>query len=208
VSQLPKFEEGWASVQDTASQVIHRILSIKEGERVLDACAAPGGKTSLLMENAPNNITMHALLSRLDLNASILEGDASKPEDWWDNQPYQKILVDAPCSGLGIIRRHPDIKHLRHAEDLTALRDSQRNILKACWSILEEGGLLLYTTCSILPEENVDQIEAFLEHTSNAIIEDIELAHTVPQKFGLQALPGHSDTDGFYYCLIRKKSTN
>jgi len=217
VSQLPKFEEGWASVQDTASQVIHDVLRIQENDRVLDACAAPGGKTSLLMENAPSNITMHALdidgkrnlklqntLSRLDLNASILEGDASKPEDWWDNKPYQKILVDAPCSGLGIIRRHPDIKHLRHEEDLVALRESQRNILKACWSILEEDGLLLYTTCSILPEENVNQIEAFLESTSNVHIEEIQLPHTLPQNFGLQALPGYSDTDGFYYCLMRK----
>jgi len=149
VSQLPKFEDGWASVQDTASQVIHRILAIEEEDRVLDACAAPGGKTSLLMENAPNNITMHALdidgkrnlklqntLSRLGLNASILEGDASKPEDWWDNKLYQKILVDAPCTGLGIIRRHPDIKHLRQESDLEALGESQKNILKACWSLL------------------------------------------------------------------------
>jgi len=217
VSQLPKFDEGWASVQDTASQVIHDILHIHENDRVLDACAAPGGKTSLLMENAPSNITMHALdidgrrnlklqntLSRLDLNASILEGDASKPEEWWDKKPYQKILVDAPCSGLGIIRRHPDIKHLRHQSDLEALGESQKNILKACWSLLEEDGLLLYTTCSILPEENVEQIETFLQSTPNAQIENIDLTHTLPQKFGLQALPGYSDTDGFYYCLLRK----
>lgn len=218
VHQLPHFEQGWVSVQDTASQMIADILSIKSGQRVLDACAAPGGKTSLLIENSPNDITMHAVdiggsrnvkltntLERLTLKATIIEGDASKPEQWWDNKPYHCILLDAPCSGLGVIRRHPDIKHLRHESDIQQLTKIQANILNACWQLLEENGTMLYTTCSILPEENEQQIEQFLKKYSNVVIEPIQHPTGISRKHGIQTLPGISGMDGFYYCLLRKE---
>ena len=218
VQMLPKFDQGWASVQDTASQLITQFLHVSENQRVLDACAAPGGKTSLLMENSPNNILMHAVdisgernnrlkntLARLQLNAQIISGDASKPEKWWDQKPYQRILVDAPCSGLGVIRRHPDIKHLRKADDLIELRKSQIAILDACWQLLDNEGILLYTTCSILPEENEEQIDAFLQRTDNAKILPIEHPMALALTYGKQSLPGISDMDGFYYCLIYKQ---
>jgi 16S rRNA (cytosine967-C5)-methyltransferase len=219
VNELPNFDRGWVSVQDTASQLIRNMLKVNGSHRVLDSCAAPGGKTSLLIESAGDELEIHALdidgsrntklldtLSRLNHRAKIIEGDARRPEEWWDKQPYQKILVDAPCSGLGIIRRHPDIKHLRYAEDLGKLLETQQEILNACWNILAVNGQLLYTTCSILPEENVKQIEQFVNSHKNVRVEELSLSNAIKQKFGLQMLPGHSDTDGFYYCLMTKVS--
>jgi 16S rRNA (cytosine967-C5)-methyltransferase len=219
VSQLPKFEQGWVSVQDTASQVIAKILSIKSEQRVLDACAAPGGKTSLIMENSPDDIEMHAIdiggsrnnklnstLRRLKLNAKVIEGDASKPEAWWDGKPYQCILIDAPCSGLGVIRRHPDIKHLRKASDIQPLIQIQAEILDACWNLLEKNGTLLYTSCSILPEENEQQIKQFLERHQNAQLKPFDHPTALKREYGKQTLPGISEMDGFYYCLLHKES--
>ena len=218
VSALPHFYDGWVSVQDTASQQILKFLDIHSEQRILDACAAPGGKTSLILENAPSDVSMHALdinanrntklnetLKRLKLNATIIAGDASN-DQWWDNVLYQRILVDAPCSGLGIIRRHPDIKHLRQKAHLDELHQSQQNILKNCWQLLEKGGLLLYTTCSILPSENEQQIKYFLEHTSDAKVMPIQHPTALKQDYGYQTLPGISDMDGFYYCLLQKQT--
>ena len=221
VQKLPNFGAGWVSVQDTASQIIANIIPIQSGFRVLDACAAPGGKTSLLMENAPKDIVMHALdvsgnrnkklnntLLRLgfEKNVNLIEGDASKPETWWDGEEYQCILIDAPCSGLGVIRRHPDIKHLRQKSDIAQLVKTQSQILNACWTLLAKNGVLLYTTCSILPEENEQQIESFLRANANATIEQFKHPNGLKREYGVQTLPGVSNMDGFYYCLIRKES--
>ena len=217
IHRLPKFSAGWVSVQDTASQLIHQFFQIKNNDRVLDACAAPGGKTSLLLEHAPEDIVMHAVdikgkrnnklvdtLKRLNLTAKIITGDASEPTTWWDKEFYQHILVDAPCSGLGVVRRHPDIKHLRQENDLVELKQSQRNILTACWELLADNGKLLYTTCSILPEENEQQINDFLQKNPEAKSIHIDHPTAVNLKFGQQTLPGISDMDGFYYCLLQK----
>ena len=219
VNTLPHFNDGWVSVQDTASQIITQLLPIGARQRVLDACAAPGGKTGLLMENSPDDIEMHAIdiggsrnkkmldtLTRLKLKAQIIAGDASQPKQWWDQKPYERILVDAPCSGLGVIRRHPDIKHLRQVSDIQELQKTQAAILDACWQLLSEDGLLLYTTCSILPEENEQQIDSFIRRTSNVQIEKIQHPTALPLTLGMQSLPGTSDMDGFYYCLLRKQA--
>lgn len=217
VKALPHFSDGWVSVQDTASQLIAQFIQTDKNYRILDACAAPGGKTSMIMENSPDDISMHALdingdrnnklqdtLSRLNLDAKIITGDASQPNDWWDGKLFQRILVDAPCSGLGVIRRHPDIKHLRQANDLEQLHKDQAAILNACWQLLEPNGMLLYTTCSILPQENEQQIVNFLNQTQEAKVIPIEHPNAVTLKYGKQTLPGISNMDGFYYCLLQK----
>lgn len=217
VYQLPNFDKGFVSVQDTASQLIAEMLPIGSGQRVLDACAAPGGKTALLLENCPESTIIHALdvsdqrnqrinenLQRLDLSAAVITGDATSPGDWWDGQAYDRILIDAPCSGLGVIRRHPDIKHQRSEKAIDNAVQLQASILEQSWNMLASDGLLLYTTCSIAPVENDQQIESFLNHTANARIVSIEHPNAVKVKYGMQTLPGVSDMDGFYYCLLQK----
>lgn len=222
VSELPNFDKAWVSMQDTASQLIATFFSIKDGHHALDACAAPGGKTTLLLEQSVDTATIDALdiggkrnqklfstLSRFNHSnrVRIIEGDASKPETWWDKNSYDRILLDAPCSGLGVIRRHPDIKHHRSHNDIAQLKALQQRILQACWKILKPGGELLYTTCSILPEENVEQIKKFVQQDNvNAQYEHLKISHptAISQEFGAQTLPGVSDMDGFYYCHLRK----
>jgi len=217
IQNLPKFSNGWVSVQDTASQLIHQFFQTNSDDRILDACAAPGGKTSLLLEHASENTVMHAVdikgirntklvqtLERLNLTAKIITGDASKPMEWWDGKLYQHILVDAPCSGLGVVRRHPDIKHLRQADDIEQLKQAQSAILESCWKLLANNGQLLYTTCSILPEENEQQIENFLQKHPEANSVEIDHPTAITLAHGRQTLPGISDMDGFYYCLLHK----
>ena len=217
VNLLPKFAQGWVSIQDTASQMIAQFIEAKPKQRILDACAAPGGKTSLILESSADDVVMHALdinssrntklndtLHRLNLKANVIHGDASKPQEWWDGEFYQRILVDAPCSGLGVIRRHPDIKHLRQKNDLTELHQSQSSVLSACWNLLEPNGFLLYTTCSILPSENEQQIDRFLTNTPQAEAINIHHPSAIKLVHGVQSLPGISDMDGFYYCLLHK----
>ena len=150
-----------------------------------------------------NNKLMDTL-ERLNLTAKIITGDASKPMEWWDGKPYQRILIDAPCSGLGVVRRHPDIKHLRQAKDIEQLKQLQRNILESCWELLADNGQLLYTTCSILPEENEQQIANFLQKHPDASSILIDHPTAIKLKYGRQTLPGISDMDGFYYCLLLK----
>ncbi|HIE39850.1 MAG TPA: 16S rRNA (cytosine(967)-C(5))-methyltransferase RsmB [Thiomicrorhabdus sp.] len=218
VASLPTYEEGGFSVQDPAAQQAANILMPLAGERVLDACAAPGGKTTHLLEFSDNQSQVFALekeperlerlaenLYRLELEADYQAGDASQPESWWDGELFDKILLDAPCSATGIIRRHPDIKWHRTEEDIEALVAIQADILRALWPLLKEGGQLLYATCSILPQENTLQMQQFLASESSAKEVSIEAEWGVRQEgAGRQIFPGSYGMDGFFYCLLKK----
>ena len=218
ITQLPGYEEGWFSVQDAAAQQAANILQPQASESILDACAAPGGKTTHLLELSNNQAAVLALevepsrierlaenLYRLNLEAEYREGDASAPDDWWDGKPFDKILLDAPCSATGIIRRHPDIKQHRTQEDIDALVQTQSEILEALWPTLKPGGQLLYATCSVLPQENTLQMQRFLEAHDDAENLALELPGSMTfDTPGYQYLPGSYDVDGFFYCLIRK----
>ena len=221
VDRLPGFAEGLVSVQDEAAQLSAQLLECQPGDRVLDACAAPGGKTCHLLEST-ENLDMTALdleasrlvrvkenLERLQLNAKIVQGDASNPDEWWDGKPYDRILLDAPCSATGVVRRHPDIKILRRVEDIAQLCELQGRILDAMWKLLKPGGTMVYATCSILPEENSRQIEAFLARTADAMHDTPEmecgLLNSRAGGFGLQLLPRAEGHDGFFYARLRKQ---
>ncbi|HTO18031.1 MAG TPA: 16S rRNA (cytosine(967)-C(5))-methyltransferase RsmB [Pseudomonas sp.] len=217
VTGLPGFAEGRLSVQDEAAQLAAGLLELAPGQRVLDACAAPGGKTCHLLEREPGLGEVIALdaeplrltrvrenLERLRLQATLVAADARDTAAWWDGKPFQRILLDAPCSATGVIRRHPDIKLTRQAEDISALATLQGELLDALWPTLEVGGILLYATCSVLPEENSANIGAFLARTPGAR----ELG--IPGDFGLkpahgrQLLPQPDGHDGFYYAKLMK----
>lgn len=218
ITQLPTYEEGGFSVQDGAAQQAANILQPKAGERILDACAAPGGKTTHLLELSNNQAQVFALekapermerlaenLHRLELNADYAVGDASCPQEWWDGKPFDKILLDAPCSATGIIRRHPDIKWHRTEEDIETLVEIQDAILKALWPTLKPGGQLLYATCSVLPQENTEQMQKFIESESSAKVIPLDLETTLTFATpGNQYLPGRLGMDGFFYCLLEK----
>lgn len=214
VEILPRFNEGWVTVQDAGAQLAAIYLDVQDGMRVLDACAAPGGKSTHLLElanivlttidnNADRIKRIQQNLQRLQLSVNnILCGDASKPETWWDGQPFDRILVDVPCSASGVVRRHPDIKWLRKESDLTQLVEIQQAILNALWPLLRQDGKLLYVTCSLFSEENAQQIETFLEQRQDAMVLSLP-ASPFPIRNG-QLLPedGH---DGFFYTLLQKK---
>lgn len=203
VDKLPGFAEGDVSVQDAGAQLAADWLDVAEGMRVLDACAAPGGKTCHLLERAQLNLTAvdndaHRLqrvqsnLTRLGLSARCLTGDASRPKAWWDGQMFDRVLADVPCSASGVARRHPDIKWTRRPTDIPSLGRQQGALADALWALVAPGGKMLYATCSIFPTENRRQIDAFLTRHVNAELErDIQL------------LPDENH-DGFYYALIRK----
>ena len=218
VDILPGFNEGWVSVQDTAAQLAAELLDVQIGHRVLDVCAAPGGKAAHILEHQPKVRELVAVdidklrlqrvsdnFQRLKLSAKLIVGDASKPEDWWDGQLFDRILLDVPCSALGVIRRHPDIKLLRRAEDINTLQVLQQRIMTAVWPLLAPGGIMLYATCSILKQENEQQIEAFLATNANAIEVPINADWGLVRRYGRQILTGESAMDGFYYALIRKE---
>ena len=218
VNILPGFNEGWVSVQDTAAQLAAELLDVQIGHRVLDVCAAPGGKAAHILEHQPKVRELVAVdidklrlqrvndnFQRLKLSAKLIVGDASKPEDWWDGQLFDRILLDVPCSALGVIRRHPDIKLLRRAEDINTLQVLQQRIMTAVWPLLAPGGIMLYATCSILKQENEQQIEAFLATNANAIEVPINADWGLVRRYGRQILTGESAMDGFYYALIRKE---
>lgn len=219
VNQLPEFAQGACSVQDGAAQLAAYLVEPQAGERILDCCAAPGGKTMHLLELQPQLKLVQALdieaqrlerveqnCQRLGLKAQIICGDASKPEQWWDGEQYDKILLDAPCSATGVIRRHPDIKWLRKAKDIEALSELQAKIIDAIWPLLKPGGTLVYATCSILKQENEQQIQAFLQRQSQAQHMQIEASQNAQaqSQLGWQLLPGEWQQDGFYYCKLRK----
>lgn len=218
ITQLPGFAEGDFSVQDVAAQQAALILQPQPGQRLLDACAAPGGKTTHLLEYCDNQAELLALekeptrlsrlqdnLARLHLNADCRVADAANRAAWWDGQTFDHILLDAPCSATGIIRRHPDIKHHRRAEDIEALVATQAALLDQLWPTLKPGGTLLYATCSVLPCENTQQIAAFLQRQADA--EHLPLAQPVSHsRLGWQILPGEQGMDGFFYAHLRKRA--
>jgi len=219
VPSLPGYQQGWFSVQDAAAQLAATLLDLKPGQRVLDACAAPGGKTAHILELQPNLQEVWAIdiaaerlgriqenLTRLKLKAVIKRGDAAKPSTWWDGQAYDRILLDAPCSATGVIRRHPDIKILRLSTDIGALANQQLKLLQSLWPLLKSGGLLLYATCSLLPEENQQVIEAFLKAEPQAEIRPLSLSQSQTLPTGIQIRVGEANMDGFFYSLISKKT--
>jgi 16S rRNA (cytosine967-C5)-methyltransferase len=218
VEKLPGFAEGWVSVQDTSAQLAAALLHVGAGQRVLDVCAAPGGKASHILEIQPQLSELIAVdidatrlqrvrdnFQRLNLKAELIVGDAVRPEDWWNGKPFDRILLDAPCSAVGVIRRHPDIKLLRRPDDMAQLQKLQQAILVAIWPLLAPGGMLLYATCSIFKQENERQIEAFLNERSDAIEWPIEASWGEARKVGRQILTGQAGMDGFYYARIRKQ---
>lgn len=217
VDQLPGFADGRVSVQDAAAQFTASLLQVQTGMRVLDACAAPGGKTALILEAAPDLSELVALdieprrllrvqenVERLGLQAKLVQGDAASPENWWDHRPFDRILLDVPCSATGVIRRHPDIKLLRRKSDIEKLVQKQQQILDAIWPLLATGGMLLYATCSILQTENEKQVLAFLDRHTDAREVVIDTAWGRARTVGRQILPGDENMDGFYFATIAK----
>lgn len=218
VDLLPGFVDGSVSVQDTAAQLAAGLLNVQPGHRVLDVCAAPGGKAAHILESQAQLKELVAVdidesrmqrvsenLQRLNLQAKLVVGDGANPQSWWDGKPFDRVLLDAPCSALGVIRRHPDIKLLRRAEDIGQLQALQQAILKAVWPLLAPGGLLLYATCSILKQENEQQVQAFLAEHGDAVELPIHADWGIAGVCGRQILTGESAMDGFYYALIRKQ---
>jgi 16S rRNA (cytosine967-C5)-methyltransferase len=218
VSRIPGFENGWLSVQDPAAQLARDLLNPADDERILDACAAPGGKTAHLLESCPGlKLTVldkqaervdqiHQNLERLSLTADTLTGDAGAPEQWWDKTRFNKILLDAPCSATGVIRRHPEIKWLRSREQVDAVVKTQAALLAALWPLLEPGGVFVYATCSILQRENEAQIQGFLKKHKDAEPVTINADWGTALTFGRQIMPGEAQMDGFYYAVLCKSA--
>jgi 16S rRNA (cytosine967-C5)-methyltransferase len=213
-ARLPGFKEGQVSVQDAAAQLAAPLLDLADGMRVLDACAAPGGKAGHVLECADVDLTavdkdaarlerVRAHLARLGLEARVLGGDASEPAAWWDGIAFDRILLDAPCSASGIARRHPDIKWLRRATDIAQYTQRQSRMLEALWQTLSSGGKLLYATCSVFQEENREQMERFLErHRDARRLALPAVDHDIHARAG-QLLPD-ARHDGFFYALLQK----
>jgi len=224
ITELPGFAEGVVSVQDAASQLAVDLLAPRPGMRVLDACAAPGGKTGHLLERAGGPLDLVAIdvdskrnamleqnLRRLSYPARVITGDCLCMDQWSDGQLFDRILLDAPCSATGVIRRHPDIKFLRRAGDIPVLARRQRQMLEKLWSALKPGGRLLYATCSVLMEENIEVVSDFLSrHADGREIRPLQgsvLDSIIEMPGpGYQLLPGPADTDGFYYALIERQA--
>lgn len=212
VNDLPGFTQGWVTVQDASAQGCVDLLDPQNGEQILDLCAAPGGKTTHILEAAPKS---HVLavdideqrlsrvkenLQRLQLHATVTVGDGRAPDKWCGNQLFDRILLDAPCSATGVIRRHPDIKWLRRDSDIAELAQLQSEILEAIWPKLKKDGVMVYATCSILPEENQQQIANFLlRHPEARLVET-----GTPAQPGKQNLPHPEDGDGFFYAKLIK----
>ena len=194
-----------------------QLLDPQKGEKILDACSAPGGKACHLLEHAGGQIELTAMdadelrlgrvhenLERLGFNAKTLVGEAQHPENWWDGEAFDRILLDVPCSATGVIRRHPDIKLLRQKQDIDNLAQLQLSILQKAWQMLKPGGSLLYATCSILPMENTHNIEAFLKEQADANLQNIKLSSGHDTGFGWQLFANAPSHDGFFYALLKK----
>jgi 16S rRNA (cytosine967-C5)-methyltransferase len=221
VGELPGFAQGEASVQDAAAQLAARFLEARPAERVLDACAAPGGKTGHLLELQPQLAELVAVdvsrerlarvadnLQRLALRATLVEADATEPKQWFDGRPFDRILIDAPCSGTGVIRRHPDIKLLRRENDIASLANRQLQLLRALWPLLAPGGRLVYASCSALRAETTDVVQKFL--SSDDAVQDVTpqvlaaAGRSASSAPGLRIAVGTGGMDGFYYACFEK----
>jgi 16S rRNA (cytosine967-C5)-methyltransferase len=223
VHQLPGFTEGLVSVQDLGAQCVAFPLGLAAGQRILDACAAPGGKTALMAEREPALAKLVAVdldpqrlarvrenLSRSKLAAELVAGDAGLPDPWWDGIPFDRILLDAPCSALGVIRRHPDIRLRKSPSDIDKLPQLQARLLASAWRMLASGGRLVYATCTVTRSENRDLIAEFLRGTPDAVSLPAEHWEGWPNlgeadEFGRQILPGEAGSDGFYYAALTKR---
>ena len=217
VGNLPGFESGACSIQDEAAQLAAGLLELRPRQTVLDACCAPGGKTCHILEFEPDLQFLLAIdsetrrlrkvadnLSRLDLQAELLAAKAENPEDWWNGNHFDRILLDAPCSATGVIRRHPDIKILRKPTDIDKLIKIQLSLLEGLWKTLAKEGILVYATCSILPEENDEVIKAFIESQQDVAIMEIKECWGQKTEYGRQLFPTVSGHDGFYYARLKK----
>jgi 16S rRNA (cytosine967-C5)-methyltransferase len=218
VKLIPGFSEGWVSVQDSGAQLAADLLEIAPGMRVLDACSAPGGKTCHLLERCPE-LNVVALdcdegrlkkvkenLERIGLTAQTVCADATAPDTWWDGTLFDRILIDAPCSGTGVMRRNPDIRWLRTPQQIKQLTTTQKRLLDRLWPLVKPGGFLLYITCSILPDENEALLEKWIQSTNDAQPCTLSLEGVIPQKIGAWLLPGNLDqTDGFYFAKLCKQ---
>jgi 16S rRNA (cytosine967-C5)-methyltransferase len=222
VHELPGFAAGVVSVQDLAAQCVQFPLALAPGLRVLDACAAPGGKTALMAEREAN-LELLAVdadaqrlarvrenLERGALKAELLHADAARPAAWWDGKPFDRILLDAPCSALGVIRRHPDIRVRKSPAEIDKLPAVQKSLLQAAWSMLKPGGRLVYVTCTVTRSENRDVIGEFLDSCRDASIVEPSRWPGWPNfgegdGFGCQILPGEAGADGFYYAALSKQ---
>lgn len=216
VIHLPGFAEGRLSVQDGAAQIAADLLDLQDGQRVLDACAAPGGKACHMLERAAVELvalereaaraaSIEGNLRRLGLHGDVRVGDAGEPAAWWNDQPFDRILLDAPCSATGVIRRHPDIKLHRRATDIAQLAREQSRLLAALWPLLAPGGRLVYATCSLLRDENGSVIDAFLAAHADARSHTFELACGHRSGSGWQILPGEGGLDGMFYAVLHKR---
>jgi 16S rRNA (cytosine967-C5)-methyltransferase len=223
VHALPGFAEGLVSVQDLGAQCVAFPLHLGPGMRVLDACAAPGGKACLIAEREPRLAELVALdldpgrlakvhdnLRRGNLPAVVLQGDAGAPADWWDGRPFDRVLLDAPCSALGVIRRHPDIRLRKSPAEIDRLPAAQSRLLTAAWRLLAPGGRLVYATCTVTRSENRDVVAAFLAGTADAQIAPADTWSRWPElgiadEVGRQILPGEAGADGFYYAALNKQ---
>ncbi|TCV96311.1 16S rRNA m(5)C-967 methyltransferase [Luteibacter rhizovicinus] len=218
ITRLPGFPEGHFAVQDGAAQIPADLLDVADGQRVLDACAAPGGKACHVLERA--DVALVAVeseagrapriqqnLDRLGLAATIVVGDAGNPDSWWDGRPFDRIMIDAPCSATGVIRRRPDVRLHRRATDIDNLVTQQKRILEALWPLLAPGGKLLYVTCSLLRRENEGVVSAFIDSHTDAVAAPFSLPVGQAAGIGWQILPGDGDLDGMYYALVEKRST-
>ena len=222
VQDLPGFAAGLVSVQDLGAQCVAFPLGLAPGQRVLDACAAPGGKTALIAEREPDLARLVAVdidpqrlarvrenLSRGTLHAELVSGDAGAADTWWDGVPFDRILLDAPCSALGVIRRHPDIRLRKSPSDIDKLPAVQERLLASAWRLLARGGRLVYATCTLTRSENRDLLAAFLRSTPDAVTVPSEAWEGWPNfgeadEFGRQILPGEAGADGFYYAALTK----
>ncbi|AOY89391.1 16S rRNA (cytosine(967)-C(5))-methyltransferase [Marinobacter salinus] len=217
VDRLPWFDDGAVSVQDEAAQLCTTILDLAPRQRVLDACAAPGGKTCAILEACGELAEVVAIdesadrlprvqenLDRLDLQAILKQADAAAVDQWWDGQAFDRILLDVPCSASGVIRRHPDIKLLRRESDIVPLAAIQLGLLNAMWSILKPGGRLVYATCSVFPQENHRIIQRFRKQQDSAILVEPEVQWGRDMGAGRQLLPDPNSHDGFFYAVLEK----
>ena len=216
ITSLDAFKSGKMSVQDASAQLAAIIINPKNDEKILDACAAPGGKTCHLLE-LNSNIRLDALelyqnrakkinenLTRLKLKANVVVADTNNVKSWFTGEKYDKVLLDAPCSASGIVRRHPDIKYIRQEKDLEKICLDQQQLLENAAKVLAPGGSLLYATCSVFKEENTDQIKKFLNSHSEFSEIKLNYAFALNCEFGIQIITGTQDMDGFYYCYLRK----